>query len=117
MAVVCASVISGGVVSNTTSPSKAFRLQTSRSAMTRAQDLANQADAIIHELQKELANPTPDIPVIDTVDALNKACATGGTYKVAPASGYKGNFVASKPVTLIGTTPCLLYTSPSPRDS
>jgi len=41
--------------------------------MTRAQDLANQMDALVHELQQELANPTPEETVISTVDALNLA--------------------------------------------
>jgi len=70
-------------------------------ASQRAKDLADQIDALVHDLQQELATPTPDMETIATVDALVKALATGGTYKVA-AGTYRGNFVQSKPVTLIG---------------
>jgi len=76
--------------------------------MTRAQDLANQMDALVHELQQELANPTPEETVISTVDALNLASAKGGTYRLVATGGdngkYKGNFVFSKPIKLTAET-------------
>lgn len=68
--------------------------------MSRSQDLANQIDDLVHELQRELATPTSDFVAIDTVDALTKACADGGKYKLA-AGSYTGNFVAAKPLTLL----------------
>ena len=72
--------------------------------MTRAQDLANEIDAKVHELQAELANPTPTETVVSTVDALNLALSNGGTFRLSATGGdngrYKGNFVVSKPTTL-----------------